>query len=150
MPLTIPTGWEFRQRLATVLPEAEDVVLGVGEVGGEPHVADRHPFPHHSTAKTFYCLECLLNVIDLDRDDRRGDGLLACEHAAIDRTRLARSTLRRWGRAHQGVSHARDAVDVPGERVAVEALSPAEVLGWDLEMHHAPAHVRPRFVWPMG
>ncbi len=68
-------------------------------------------------------------------------GSWRASHSAVDRAGLGRPPgVAGGGRGHQRVLHAWNRVDLPLERVAVEALRALEVVGGYLEVHHGSAH----------
>src|SRR4051812_46582028 len=67
-----------------VLPEADQVALGVGDVGAETHVAHRLATDRHRTAQLFDAGQRVVEVLDADGDHRAGDRALPGEHAAVD------------------------------------------------------------------
>src|SRR4051794_17106079 len=73
------------------LPQADDVALGVADVGGEAHLADRLLGLHDRAAVLGDLGEGLVDVPDVD-DDHRAAGLVltAPEHPAVDEAGLLR------------------------------------------------------------
>src|SRR5215218_9397500 len=56
----------MRGTLASGLPEADDVALGVGEVRGEAHLADRHLRRGHGPAGLLDLGQLVVDRVDVD------------------------------------------------------------------------------------
>src|SRR3954468_24410357 len=90
---TGPMPAERSSRRSGVLPETDQVALGVVHVGAETHVPDRLAADRHLAAQFLDSGERLVQVGDADGDDRGGDRPLAGQHAAIDAAGLGEIAL---------------------------------------------------------
>src|SRR4051812_10107641 len=71
-----------------VLPESDQIALGVVEIGPDPHPAARLFADRPLPAELLDPGERVVDVRHADRDDRRGDRALPMQHAAVDRAGL--------------------------------------------------------------
>src|SRR5882724_2550408 len=118
-----------------VLPQADQIALGVVEIRAETHVADRVAADRDLAAELLDPGQRVVEVVDADRDDRRGDRALPGEHAAVDPADLGGLSLlvgRR--RADQRVLETRHRVELPPERLAIERRGPLAVVERHLEV----------------
>ena len=82
-----------------------------------------------------------IDVVHLQRDHRRPDGLLSGQHAPADVAGLGRTLLARRARGHQVVGHLRHGLDLPIKHVTVEGAGPISVIKRDLEVYDSSAHI---------
>src|SRR4051794_1519096 len=123
------------------LPQADDVALGVGEVGRPAHVAGGELLGHRRAAQLGDACQCGVDVVDVDRDDGVRLVLVALVHPAVDRARLCRAAclVLRAGR-QECVVQLGHRPDLPAERLAVEGIRPLGVVCRDLEVNDLVAH----------
>ena len=125
-----------------VLPEPHQVALAVAEVGGEPHLGHLDLVACPRSAVVLDRRQRLVDVVDLQRDDRRRHHVAPRGHPSTDVARLGRHALvvRRTRRdacvVHLGYRH-----QVPAEDLSIEVVGAIGVVERDLEVHHARSHV---------
>src|SRR3954469_13946199 len=113
---------------STVLPESDQIALGVVEVGAESHLADRLLADRDLAAELLDPGELVVDVLHPDRDDRRGDRALPVQHAAVDGAGLRRPALLVGFRgAGHRVLELGHRVEPPAERLAIERRGPLSV-----------------------
>jgi hypothetical protein len=88
------SGWVFEVDLfLSVAPESDYVSFAVLQVGGEAIVANRHFRSDNFSAVLLNHGGCLVNVLDIYRDDRGFDWLLSCRFFEGE---LYKVETRRW------------------------------------------------------
>src|ERR1700742_2986612 len=112
---------DTRYSSSSVLPEADHIALGVVNVGAEAHRADRLLAERDLPAQLLDAGERLLDVVDPDRDDRRGDRALPAQHAAVDAAAVGRG-------GDHCVLQLGHRVELPPEGGAIELRGPFTVL----------------------
>src|SRR5687768_5824811 len=122
-----------------VLPQPQDVALGVLEVGVEAHARDGILRLDHGAAELLNRLEGGVDVLHIHRNDGTGQLALPRHHAAVDGTGLRRPAclfVHRRG-DDDVVVHLRHGVDPPAESLVIEVPRPFLVVRGYFEMHHS-------------
>src|SRR4029453_2697375 len=131
-PRTGPPRAPTCQTLLKRLLQAEHVALGVSHIDDVPLARDGALLVHGAATRVAHALDCSVDIVHLDPDDRRLRLELALHDGAVDARALAGGgelvALGEWG-----------ALGPPPDRLGVEVRGPLEVVGGDLEMHD-PSH----------
>src|SRR3954451_8376711 len=129
-----------RSALPRGLPQPDDVALGILQVGGVPHVADRRPRHDRVATQPGDLVEHGVDALDVDHDGQPRRALLAPEHPAVDEAGLDRSAVTARPGGDQRVLHAGHLLHLPAEGLLVEVPGSAGALVRDLEVHDTTAH----------